>query len=113
MAPGGCCLVLDCAKAVSCAAAGARLQINLDDAHAGHGIAFHALDIVDDGRQRAFEAADDAVRHVFRRQAGIIESHGNNGDIDVGENIHRQADDGTDTANHDRHGHHDESARPF
>jgi len=45
------------------------------------------LDVIDEGGERPFKRAGDAAFNLFRAEAGVLPGDGNNGNIDVGEDI--------------------------
>ena len=47
------------------------------------------LDIVDAGRDASLEADRDPAGHLFGRQALVVEDYGQDGNVDVGEDVHR------------------------
>ena len=53
----------------------------------------------------ALEDGDDALFHLFGRQAAVAPHDADHGDIDVGEDIHRHGDDGGGAQDGDQHGH--------
>ena len=85
---------------------------DLDDAEGGIGIRFEMLNVVDGGRQRALEWSDDAPRHLLGRQPLVLKGHGNDRNIDAGENIHRHAQCSEGAEEQNEQGRHDERVGP-
>ncbi len=74
------------------------MEENLDDAAAVHRLRFGVLHIVDGGGEVALELRGDALFHLLRAESGVIPQHGDDGNVDVRENVgggsqnHQRAD---------------------
>ena len=114
--PGGIERTAVCAIAVSLRdrliGARARLQVDLDDRVAGDGLALDVVDVADDRREEALEVVGDALLHVLRRQAAVVPDHGDDGDVDVREDVGRRLLDREHAAERDQDRHHDERVGP-
>ena len=66
---------------------GARMKKNLDDTDPVHGLRLHVLDVVDRGGKCPFAHRHYSFFHVLRGDTGERPDDGNDGNIDVGENI--------------------------
>ncbi len=90
----------------------ARLKIDLDDRNAVERLRLDVLDIVDGRGEGAFRNGDDAVRHVRRREAGVVPDDADDGDIDIGENVGRRIEDGERPEDQKKNCENDEGVRP-
>ncbi len=88
--------------------AGARLEEDLDDRDAGQRLALDVLDVVHDGADEALEVRDDALLHLLRRQAAVVEHHRDHRDVDLREDVGRDAHDRQHADDDDQHRHDDE-----
>ena len=93
--------------------AGIRLKVDFDQRLAIVGRRFNMLDIVDEGRQRAFVGRGQPAFHLLRVQAGVGPHHGDDGNIDIGKNIGRRPEDHHRTQNKDQQRQHDERIGPI
>ncbi len=88
---------LVCETAVICAMAVAMsdlgLEKDLDDRDAVERLRLNVIDIVDGGGDGALVNADNAVRDVFRRQAGVVPDNADDRNVDVWEDVFRSTDD--------------------
>ena len=81
------------------------LKEDLDDAEAVHRLRLNVLDVVDGDGRDALGVADDAVRHLLRREAGEVPQHADDGNVDVGKDVDGSADDGQGHQQDDDQGH--------
>ena len=99
-APGGRCRNTTWLTAVTWATALAmltlRLKEDLDDAGAVVGLRLDVLDVVDRRGHDAFAVGDEAGGHLLRGEAGVTPDHGDDGDIDIGKDVHRHRFDAED-----------------
>jgi hypothetical protein len=86
----------------------ARLEEDLDDAHAGKRLRLDMLDVVDGGRERSLVWGDDPAGHVIRREAGIAPHRRDDRDADIGKDVSRGPDRRQRAENHHQNRHHDE-----
>ena len=86
---------------------GVGLKENFDDADAVYRLRLDVLDVIDRNGHAAFGVGDDAVGHVAGREAGKVPHHADHGNIDVGENVNRRAQNsqGHQQNNDQRHDH--------
>ena len=71
--------------------AGAGLEEYFDDPDAGEGLGFDVLDVINGGSDRAFAEGDDALLHLFGREAVVGPQYADDGYVDGRENILRHA----------------------
>ena len=87
---------------------GVGLEVDADDGDAGVGLRLDVLDVVDGGGHGPLEDGDDALFHLFGRQAVVVPDDADDRDIDVRKDIDRHRDDGGDAQNGDQQRHDDE-----
>jgi hypothetical protein len=66
------------------------------------------FDVVHIRSECAFETGDDALFHLFRRQALVDPKDAHDGNVDVREDVDRHGDDGRPAQDGDEQGHHHE-----
>ncbi len=88
-----------------------RLKENLDDADAVHRLRLDVLNVVDRHRHAALGVGDDAVGHVRGREAGEVPHHADDGNVDIGKDIDRSAQDDQRHQQNDDQGHDHERIR--
>ena len=71
-----------------------RLKEHLDDTDTDIGVGFDMLDVVHRCRQRTLKRRRDATGHLIRLQPGVLPDHGDDGDLDLREDVDRCAQDG-------------------
>ncbi len=88
------------------------LEVDLDDAHAVHGLALHVLDAVDRRGHGAFGHVDDALLHVVGRDARVRPDDADDRDVDLREDVRGHREERQDAQHEDEHGHHHEGVGP-
>jgi len=79
------------------------LEEDFDDGDALVGLGLGVLDVVDGGGEGALTDGDDAAFHVIGGEAGIGPYDGDDGDINVGEDVLGRNDCGADAQREDEH----------
>ena len=88
------------------------LEEDLDDADAVQRLRLDVLDVVDGGGQRPLALVDDAVGHLFGREAGVLPDDGDDRDVDVREDVGRRVEDSDGAENHQQQRKDSEGIRP-
>ncbi len=73
--------------------AGVGLEKDFDDGLAVDGGGFNVFDVIDGGGENAFVNGGYAAFEFFRVEAGVLPGDGDNGDINVGEDVRGSAED--------------------
>ena len=84
------------------------MEVDADHGDAVVGLRFDVLDVVDVGGEAALKLRDDALLHLLRRKAAVLPQNAHDGNVDVGEDVHRHGDDGRHAQDGDQNRHHDE-----
>ena len=90
----------------------ARLEEDFDHADAGERLRLDVLDVVYRRGHRALADRDDALFHFFGREAAVIPNHGNDRNVDRGENVLRHPATAKYPEDNDEQGHHGERVGP-
>ena len=88
-----------------------RPEENLDHRFSVQRLRFLMLDVVDRNRESAFGVAHDPIRHLIRRHAVEVPHHADHGNVDLGKNVDRRAQDGNGRKNDDEQCHHHKRIR--
>ncbi len=75
------------------------------------GLRFDVFDVVDVGGEAALKIRNDALFHLLRGKTRVLPEHADDGDVNIGENIHRHGDDGGHAQEGDENGHDHEGIR--
>jgi hypothetical protein len=90
---------------------GAGLKEYPDNRLSIDGCRFDMLNVVRNRRHETFEYGRDPAFHLFRVQPGVSESHGDNGDVDIGKGVSRGTENHNRAKNQDPQREDDESIR--
>ena len=89
------------------------MEVDADDAIAGHRLRLDVFDIVHCGGDGAFGAGDDALVNVLGRHAGVVPDDARDRQVDLREDVGGHGENRQDAQNDDEHGHHDERVGPI
>jgi len=87
------------------------LEVHADDGDALVGLGLAVLDVVDGGGERALADGDDAAFHLVWRQTVVGPDDGDDGDIDVGEDVLGSDDSRADAEQKEENRHDDKGVR--